>query len=878
MASYQHPDAYTERIAQAGSGAVEAVDTSTAIIYSTFGWGPINEPTKFRSFDSAFVDFGGYLEDETGGAPNYGMYEVEQFFIQAKLQAKTGVVYLVRLAKMTDVQIKDAVDATRASASHLSIAGADAPAIMAGTAAAATYLGGWPMEPGLQQLQLVYTDAVGPTDVTTDIIAYQEELATGVLPIPPLVTLTVPIGETWTFDIQTAENGQVYTVDFPGGGGGTTYTATEVVDMINQNVDLLEARHDLGTNFMYLTHDIGGTASYIRILPGATVGLTTAFGWTLGVDGLRGAVTPGSNVANNMSVTIAEIKALVEAESAGTILVNANRTPLRVNFYTALAGAVYEITFTDTGVFAGNLAFVDWGFSAAGVNETGSDGSVGTNMMKVWGKYYGTLGNHLSYTLKADPMRESRGAGSDLLVSGVLTDTKIKIPSTFGYQVGQILVIDDGTPINRIVTQLDRTFNAGTGLFDVYAHLDSALGDAFAAGTTTVASLEFTIMVYLDGRLVESAWSQLSQNPDADNYYETIVNDEDTGSGYIELEDLDIVPVPIALYGDGFPVAVATAVALTGATSERDGLTDVDRIGGSAGYSGLYAARSIWDAGLACMPGANAIVLTTAFDYMQTRADIFFVGDALDAEDPQSVVDNRIDSGYATEFGELWEPMIKVLDPIGKGKVPMKYIPPSGAIVGLKARVDKMSKAGDPAQVWEASAGEEDFGKLRGIYGLKYERDGDDQDILNPAGVNCIRKSPSKQPGIYAWGLRSLSTQKDFYQSNVCRLFIMLEQTAKRESTWALFRGNNVRAWNTSKERLISFLSRVRAAGGLAGDTDAEAFYVKLGVPDETMTQDDIDGGYQIGEFGAAPTKASEYVVWRVAYKKTTGVTVERSA
>jgi len=490
------------------------------------------------------------------------------------------------------------------------------------------------------------------------------------------------------------------------------------------------------------------------------------------------------------------------------------------------------------------------------------------------GKYYGVLGNRLSITLAEDPVKTSLGAGDDLSSGGAVSgNSYIVVPSLYGYVKNMTLLLNDASGYETAIISRTETVSGENRII-----LDGPLDNTYDYATTTIRSMEFTLNVFLDGVLIET-FAQLSTYDQASNYFVTVVNDTYGGSGYVSLIDIgtDVIL-------DDFPEDITTQAALSGATAETIGLTNLDKIGSSSGLNGLYAMDKVTGiASLACFPNVNSTVQTSAHAYFENRGDILFVGGVPQADVDLSMtsittVDSAIEwrqkAGFSSKYGSLFFPWIDVDDPIGAGSAPTKEIDPVGSMLGLMARVD--SKPAPDGGVWASPAGPgADFGKLKFARGVAYKvaRNDSEAGALNEAGINALLLlSPG---GVTAWGINSLSNLAIWRQYPVVRLFIYLEETVKQQTEFALFRGNNTRWWDLLRTAVSNFLDGVRINGGLDGATRDEAFFVKVGIDDGVMTNDDVVNGRLIGEFGAKPTRSSEYIIWRVTQINTGESTVE---
>ncbi len=201
-----------------------------------------------------------------------------------------------------------------------------------------------------------------------------------------------------------------------------------------------------------------------------------------------------------------------------------------------------------------------------------------------------------------------------------------------------------------------------------------------------------------------------------------------------------------------------------------------------------------------------------------------------------------IDSTYAA----MYHPWIQVLD---RSADKPGFIPPSGAVMGVYSRTD-ISRG-----VHKAPANETIFAS-----GLKTNYTKNEQDMLNPEGINLIRALPGQ--GIRIWGARTASTNASFKYINVRRLFIYIEESIKANTNWVVFEPNDTGLWTRLNLSISSFLDSCWRMGMFAGDSPQEAFFVDIGP--NTMTRDDIDNGRLICNVGIAPSKPAEFVIFRV--------------
>lgn len=202
-----------------------------------------------------------------------------------------------------------------------------------------------------------------------------------------------------------------------------------------------------------------------------------------------------------------------------------------------------------------------------------------------------------------------------------------------------------------------------------------------------------------------------------------------------------------------------------------------------------------------------------------------------------------------SDYGTFYVPWIVVRDPLSGDSM---ATPPSGHVAGVWARTDATRG------VHKAPANE----PIRGVVDLSYRVTRGEQEILNPAGVNCIRYFPAD--GVRIWGARTLAAEaSEWRYLNVRRLFSMLKESIGDGTRWIVFEPNDELLWRSIRRDIGAFLTRVWRDGALMGRTPQEAFFVKCDA--ETNPPEVRDAGMVIAEIGVAPVKPAEFVVFKLS-------------
>ncbi|MEU8003884.1 phage tail sheath family protein [Catellatospora sp. NPDC049111] len=208
-----------------------------------------------------------------------------------------------------------------------------------------------------------------------------------------------------------------------------------------------------------------------------------------------------------------------------------------------------------------------------------------------------------------------------------------------------------------------------------------------------------------------------------------------------------------------------------------------------------------------------------------------------------------------SDYGTFYVPWLVVRDPLTGDVV---NTPPSGHVAGVWARTDTLRG------VHKAPANE----PVRGAVDLSYRVTKVEQDVLNPAGVNCIRHFPAE--GIRIWGARTLAASgSEWRYLNVRRLFNMLKESIGDGTRWIVFEPNDTLLWKSIRRDVSAFLTRVWRDGALQGRSPQEAFFVKC--DEETNPADVRDAGQVVTMIGIAPVKPAEFVIFKISQSAGAG-------
>ena len=342
-------------------------------------------------------------------------------------------------------------------------------------------------------------------------------------------------------------------------------------------------------------------------------------------------------------------------------------------------------------------------------------------------------------------------------------------------------------------------------------------------------------------------YNGLSFNPLASNYIATKINASNIVKVNAKTLDEICNPVAAILGNDKTSGMITLAGGSEGSITKIDAGTFIGVDNGPGQRTGIQSFVENTQISMIAVPGVTIpeviVSLVGHCENMKNRVAVLDM--PKDMTKPNDLIEYRgmVDSTYAA----MYHPWFQVFDQAAKKP---DYIPPSGAVMGIYARTDVTRG------VHKAPANEPIF-----CSGLRTNYTKEEQDVLNPEGINLIRQIPGQ--GIRVWGARTASNNAAFRYINIRRLFIYVEESIKANTNWVVFEPNDNTLWTRVNLTISTFLENLWRNGMLAGATPSEGFFVEIG--STTMTRDDIMNGRLICNIGIAPTRPAEFVIFRVS-------------
>jgi len=275
--------------------------------------------------------------------------------------------------------------------------------------------------------------------------------------------------------------------------------------------------------------------------------------------------------------------------------------------------------------------------------------------------------------------------------------------------------------------------------------------------------------------------------------------------------------------------------------------------------TGMFALKNVDLFNILCLPRASELnassmefILAEATTFCEEQRAMLLV------DIPETIRDVAAMKAWMADNGSLrhrnlavFFPRALMPDPLDEFR--LRSVGASGTMAGVFARTDAQRG------VWQAPAGVD--AQLRGLGDLDYHLIDEENGVLNPLGINCLRTFPVE--GRVSWGTRTLvgadEMADEWKYIPIRRLALLIEESLFRGTKWAVFQPNDEPLWALLRQNVGAFMNRLFRQGAFQGASPREAYYVKC--DKETNPPDNRNLGIVTVEVGFAPLKPAEFVV-----------------
>ncbi|SFN70074.1 phage tail sheath family protein [Nitrosospira briensis] len=358
-------------------------------------------------------------------------------------------------------------------------------------------------------------------------------------------------------------------------------------------------------------------------------------------------------------------------------------------------------------------------------------------------------------------------------------------------------------------------------------------------------------------------FDNLSMDPNDSRFVENVLGNDSTRVTATVAAEAAKVPPDTKFNAQGEPEGAGFKDGQEGQDGavldpEGDLQTAADFISGllpKSGKNGLFLLDKVDLFNLLCVPGlSEPATLNTLQKFCRDRRAFLIADCAKDhtydklkeAAEPNSSL-----TGVDSINAAFYFPWVVAPDPLRQNR-PREF-PPCGFVAGLYARTD--STRG----VWKAPAGID--ASLTGVLGVKSTLTDNENGVLNPKAINCIRTLPIY--GTVLWGARTLQGNdergSEWKYIPVRRTALFLEESLFRALKWVVFEPNDEPLWSQIRLNVGAFMHNLFRQGAFQGTTPRDAYFVKC--DKETTTQNDINLGIVNIIVGFAPLKPAEFVI-----------------
>lgn len=209
-----------------------------------------------------------------------------------------------------------------------------------------------------------------------------------------------------------------------------------------------------------------------------------------------------------------------------------------------------------------------------------------------------------------------------------------------------------------------------------------------------------------------------------------------------------------------------------------------------------------------------------------------------------------VTQAWDEKIGSMYYPNTYFINPLTDRP---ELMPCSPAVLGIYA------KTANNKNVGKAPAGVED-GALDGVgvVGPEFNLDLADRDALYQSRINPLTNQDAT--GYAVFGARSLSRDPRWRYTNWRLLHNFLMYATSLQLQWAVFENNGPPLWVRIETALRGYYGSLFRLGFFAGETEADAFFVKCNATNNNATT--VAQGRAIVDIGFNPNTPAEFIIF----------------
>jgi len=447
-----------------------------------------------------------------------------------------------------------------------------------------------------------------------------------------------------------------------------------------------------------------------------------------------------------------------------------------------------------------------------------------------------------SISTAADVMTSSSNLVSTKSTTSLANgDSSITLSSARAVQVGQRLIIDDGTTSTSVVVT---SINANIVRFDPVT-LTTTI-----ASSAVVASTEWILKVWEGTQIVDTV-ENLSMESTSPNYFMDRLSGDSNESDFV-VATADTA-TSATYWRLPMPVTAATYFQFG---DDGSAPTSTDVIGQDVvPRTGIYRLKEYPSVNFFVAPGFTAVAVQQAMIALTEENDGALAMECLintplaDDKPDEALEFRNVELNADTNRAAIYYPWAKATDPENASQV--LELPLDAYAAGVWARVSR------ERGVHKAPGNE----ILTNVQGLTYDITDGEHDILNPDGINAVVSREGR--GIRIMGARTLqSVRDDLTYIGTRRTLDYIRRSLEQAMAFATFEPNDQDLWDRLQTGVSTFLFGLWQAGSLVGASPEEAYYVKSDEENNPRSEQTL-GNVHV-EVGVAITLPAEFVIFHL--------------